>query len=151
MGRTGKSEWDAAMSASGHRVVEKKKKWTSRLRSTTKNTNIVDNITREQILNERLEALERDNYDEEETVNESELYDEKEDDLKIRNKRRKDLVKAQSSNVLPVLRFAKVVFQDKLMKEATGSPCYVSAASRASQFPPRRFCGICGYPVIIGN
>lgn len=89
MGRTGKSEWDAAMSASGHRVVEKKKKWTSRLRSTTKNTNIVDNITREQvlavrileskILNERLEALERDNYDEEETVNESELYDEKED------------------------------------------------------------------------
>ena len=89
MGRTGKSEWDAAMSASGHRVVEKKKKWTSRLRSTTKNTNIVDNITREQvlvvrileskILNERLEALERENYDEEETVNESELYDEKED------------------------------------------------------------------------
>lgn len=89
MGRTGKSEWDAAMSASGHRLVEKKKKWTSRLRSTTKNTNIVDSITREQvlvvqileqkILNERLEALERDNYDEEETVNESELYDEKED------------------------------------------------------------------------
>ena len=89
MGRTGKSEWDAAMSASGHRLVEKKKKWASRLRSTTKNTNIVDSITREQvlvvrileskILNERLEALERDNYDEEEIVNESELYDEKED------------------------------------------------------------------------
>lgn len=90
MGRTGKSEWDAAMSASGHRVIEKKtKKWTSRLRSTTKNTNIVDSITREQvlvvklydmqILNERLEALERDNYDEEETVNETELYNEQED------------------------------------------------------------------------
>lgn len=50
MGRTGKSEWDAAMTASGHRVITAtKKKWTSRLRSTTKNTNVVDSITREQV------------------------------------------------------------------------------------------------------
>ena len=49
MGRTGKSEWDAAMSASGHRVVDKKKKWSSRLRSSVKNTNVVDAITREQV------------------------------------------------------------------------------------------------------
>lgn len=32
-----------------------------------------------QILNERLEALERDNFEEEEVVNENDLYDEEED------------------------------------------------------------------------
>ena len=91
MGKKGKSEWDAAMEATGHRVSkEKAKKWTSRLRTNTKNTMVVDMITREQvkhyvccfdhqILNERLEALERDNYEEEEYVNEADLYDEEED------------------------------------------------------------------------
>ena len=82
MGRSGKSEWDEAMLKTGHRVVSNtKKKWASRLRSTTKNTNVVDSITREQVRMERvcewLEALERDN-DEEENVNETELYEETE-------------------------------------------------------------------------
>ena len=91
MSKKGKLEWDAAMEASGHRIIkEKAKKWTSRLRTNTKNTNVVDAITREQvfwkmglgdiqILNERLEALERDNYEEEEFVTEADLYNEEED------------------------------------------------------------------------
>ena len=37
------------------------------------------------------------------------------------------------------------------MKEATGTPCYLSAASPPSQYPPRHFCEICGYPVIMCN
>lgn len=50
MGKRGKSEWDEAMEATGHRVSsEKAKKWVSRLRTNTKSTNIVDSITREQV------------------------------------------------------------------------------------------------------
>ena len=50
MSKKGKLEWDAAMEASGHRIIkEKAKKWTSRLRTNTKNTNVVDAITREQV------------------------------------------------------------------------------------------------------
>lgn len=55
MGRSGKSEWDEAMLKTGHRVVSNtKKKWASRLRSTTKNANVVDSITREQVRMERV-------------------------------------------------------------------------------------------------
>lgn len=55
MGRSGKSEWDEAMMKTGHRVVSTtKKKWASRLRSTTKNSNVVDSITREQVGVERV-------------------------------------------------------------------------------------------------
>lgn len=50
MGKKGKSEWDEAMEATGHRITtEKTKKWASRLRTNTKNGNIVDAITREQV------------------------------------------------------------------------------------------------------
>ncbi|KAK8816632.1 hypothetical protein WA538_002493 [Blastocystis sp. DL] len=149
MGRSGKSEWDEAMLKTGHRVVSNtKKKWASRLRSTTKNANVVDSITREQILNERLEALERDN-DEEENVNETELYEETENEESVHGRRKKELLKSRVS-VLPVFKFAKIVFADRNQKEALGSPCYVSVSSKASLYPPRKFCSICGYPVCIG-
>ena len=50
MGKRGKSEWDEAMEATGHRITtEKTKKWASRLRTNTKNGNVVDAITREQV------------------------------------------------------------------------------------------------------
>ena len=50
MGKRGKSEWDEAMEATGHRITtEKTKKWASRLRTNTKNGNVVDTITREQV------------------------------------------------------------------------------------------------------
>ena len=49
MGKKGKSEWDEAMEATGHRITtEKTKKWASRLRTNTKNGNVVDAITKEQ-------------------------------------------------------------------------------------------------------
>lgn len=54
MGKRGKSEWDEAMEATGHRVSgENGKKWVSRLRTNTKNTNVVDSITREQVIVKR--------------------------------------------------------------------------------------------------
>ena len=50
MGKKGRSEWDEAMEATGHRIIkEKTKKWASRLRTNTKNINVVDSITREQV------------------------------------------------------------------------------------------------------
>lgn len=50
MGKKGKSEWDEAMEATGHRITtEKTKKWASRLRTNTKNGNVVDAITKEQV------------------------------------------------------------------------------------------------------
>ena len=36
------------------------------------------------------------------------------------------------------------------MKEAVGSPSYVSVSSKSSSYPPRKFCSICGYPVYAG-
>ena len=145
MGKRGKLDWDQAMLESGHRTTENKnKKWASRLRTSTKNKNVIDSITREQILNERLDALERDNIEDEEAFNESDLYDEDEDDLVVQPKRRKETSRVKSLTVLPVFKFAKVVFQDKSSKEIEGKPSYVSAASKPSRYPARKFCSICG-------
>ena len=50
MGKRGKLDWDQAMLESGHRTTENKnKKWASRLRTSTKNKNVIDSITREQV------------------------------------------------------------------------------------------------------
>jgi hypothetical protein len=50
MGKRGKSAWDEAMIASGHRTADKQnKKWASRLRGNIKNTSKLDDITREQV------------------------------------------------------------------------------------------------------
>ena len=56
-----------------------------------------------------------------------------------------------------MFKFAKVVFQDvrfccflcnykKISKEIEGKPSYVTAASKPSRYPARKFCSICGYP-----
>ena len=76
----------------------------------------------------------------------------------MHGRRKKELLKSRVS-VLPVFKFAKIVFADVFMrrrvneernqKEALGSPCYVSVSSKASLYPPRKFCSICGYPVCI--
>lgn len=50
MGKRGKLDWDQAMLESGHRTTESKnKKWASCLRTSTKNKNAIDSITREQV------------------------------------------------------------------------------------------------------
>lgn len=50
MGKRGKSEWDEAMISTGYRANNKKsKKWESRLRGASKNNNVLDSITREQV------------------------------------------------------------------------------------------------------
>lgn len=50
MGKRGKLDWDQAMLESGHRQTESRnKKWASRLRTSTKNKNTIDSITREQV------------------------------------------------------------------------------------------------------
>ena len=49
-GKRGKSEWDEAMISTGYRASSKKgKKWESRLRGASKNNNVLDSITREQV------------------------------------------------------------------------------------------------------
>lgn len=148
MGKRGKLDWDEAMMESGHRTTtNKNKKWSSRLRASTKNKNVVDSITREQvnssrvckwqILNERLEALERDNDEDEDTVNEADLYDEEEDVLLVcfcyitgsrgTSKEAKRVSTYQVTVVFcgvlstrttfPVFKFARVVFQDVFADE----------------------------------
>ena len=55
MGKRGKLDWDEAMMESGHRTTaNKNKKWSSRLRASTKNKNVVDSITREQVNSSRV-------------------------------------------------------------------------------------------------
>ena len=50
MGKRGKSEWDEAMISTGYRTSNKKnKKWDSRLRGATKNSNVLDSVPREQV------------------------------------------------------------------------------------------------------
>ncbi|KAK8789967.1 hypothetical protein WA158_006747 [Blastocystis sp. Blastoise] len=83
----GRSDWDEAMEATGHRVVKKEeKKWPNRLRTTTRMVLYKNDSLVEDDFLKFLENLEKDNYDDEEETIQEELTA---NDLKLEQSRKR--------------------------------------------------------------
>lgn len=112
---------------------------------------VVDEETRQQVRDARLEALEADNYVEEQDNEPDDEYVDDEDDERAQRKARRKANAAQKKkksgqkSTRRVRNFADVMYTMAAEEEASGEPGYHGAAAGPTAVPPRRLCSVCGH------
>ncbi|OQR86981.1 hypothetical protein ACHHYP_09634 [Achlya hypogyna] len=158
--KNAKRQWDQTMASSGLALPQApRKRYSGRTVKISKAMKHVDEETRKQVRNARLDALEADNYVEPTDDGEDEdLYIE--DDSGTPSKKPlKSRAKAKSKGtVVPVSisgrrrivrkvkSLAHLIFEECGTGEDTQRPNYITAAVKPAKTPPRHFCVVCGYP-----
>ncbi|TMW65143.1 hypothetical protein Poli38472_009310 [Pythium oligandrum] len=152
----GKKKWTetilqtTAATASDARRNAKKKRFSGRTVKLSKAMKHVDEETRAIVRNARLDALEADNYGEDEALGEG---DDGQDDLYVddenapttqsakKDRKPRAVTKAKRWKVKSL---AQLVYEEHGTGDGT-HPSYVSVAAAPSTQPARKFCVVCGY------
>ncbi|CAN0245737.1 unnamed protein product [Ectocarpus sp. 12 AP-2014] len=159
MSQSKRKAWDATVQASGHVPTRTKTKRASgRTVVLSKSMRVVDEETRNQVKDARLEALEADNYTEDHGGEQDDEFALDEDDErgdrprgrsragkapgnKSKNKGEKDPWKERKFKSLHQVLY-------ELTNELSAYPGGATALSieaPVSKHPPRAFCSVCGY------
>ncbi|OQS04242.1 hypothetical protein THRCLA_03513 [Thraustotheca clavata] len=157
--KNAKRQWDQTMASSGLLLQQApRKRYSGRTVKISKAMRLVDDETRKQVRNARLDALEADNYVEPtDEGDDDDLYID--DDMdgpkkplksKSKSKNAKVIVPTASGRrriVRKVKKLAQLIFEECGTGEGQ-TPNYITAAVKPSKTPPRHFCVVCGYPFL---
>ncbi|XP_058875006.1 zinc finger HIT domain-containing protein 1-like isoform X1 [Acipenser ruthenus] len=132
-------------------MVEKK---TSARSQEANQRRILDRATRQRRLNRQLEALEKDNFQDDPHANLPQLvkrlpqFDDRHESSKKRKKTRGDHFKLRFRKNFQALLEEQVIPQAEKTKNLSVSegPNYLTACAPPSKLPQRPFCAVCGFP-----
>ncbi|EQC28793.1 hypothetical protein SDRG_13475 [Saprolegnia diclina VS20] len=154
--KNAKRQWDQTMASSGLALpAAPRKRNSGRAVKISKAMKLVDEETRKQVRNARLDALEADNYveptedgeDEDLYIEEDAMGPKKPSKSRAKGKAKAPIVPVSSSGRRRVVRkvksLAQLVFEECGTGEGLG-PNYVTAAVKPATTPPRKFCVVCG-------
>eukprot|EP00752_Nemacystus_decipiens_P011038 g9807.t1 len=160
MSQSKRKAWDATMQASGHAPTRKSTKRASgRTVVLSKSMRVVDQETRNQVKDARLEALEADNYTEDQGGEQDDEFDLDEDDERGDGRQRGRSRAAKSAGSKAKNKGEKDPWKERKFKslhqvlyELTNELCVYPGGATAlsieapdSKHPPRPFCSVCGY------
>ncbi|KAF0696090.1 Aste57867_13128 [Aphanomyces stellatus] len=156
--KNAKRQWDQTMASSGLVAPghTPKKRFSGRTVKISKAMKHVDEETRQQVRNARLDALEADNYVEA-TEGDEDMFILDDDEPK----KPKSKAKAKQPKAAPLVPTARgrhrIVRKVKSLRQwifeecgdvtndpLSSTPTYLSAAVKPSTHPPRHFCCVCG-------
>ncbi|CAN0363103.1 unnamed protein product [Pylaiella littoralis] len=159
MSQSKRKAWDATMQAGGHAPTRKTTKRASgRTVVLSKSMRVVDEETRKQVKDARLEALEADNYTEDQGGDQDDEFALDEDDDRGDRQRGRSRVgkapsnKGKNKGEKDVWKERKFKSLHQVLYELTNELCVYTGGATAltieapmSKQPPRAFCSVCGY------
>ncbi|KAM4748506.1 zinc finger HIT domain-containing protein 1 isoform 1-T1 [Rhinophrynus dorsalis] len=114
---------------------------------------VLDSATRQRRLNRQLEALEKDNFQDDPHANLPQLkrlpqFDDDAETGKKRKKTRGDHFKQRFRKNFQALLEEQVTLSLRHTENLsnTDGPNYLTACAAPSSFPQRHFCSVCGFP-----
>ncbi|CAK4074193.1 unnamed protein product [Aphanomyces euteiches] len=155
--KNAKRQWDQTMKSSGLVAPGQapKKRFSGRTVKISKAMKLVDEETRQQVRNARLDALEADNYVEQTEDDEDMFVLEDEEETRTKKPKSKSKAKSKATPVVPqALGRRRIVRKVKSLRQLIFEECgdgessipnYISAAVKPPKEPPRHFCAVCGH------